>query len=396
MMSLVRKGKTYVARVLGCALLLPLLPVLSWSFAERWAEWFAGAVFVVLGAIAMSMTPLLAKGAADPNYTTLVIGTIFLVMGSGLLLPFNARAMALLGGTLLLFHIGLTIDFALAQNFPALFATFAAVVVATFGAQQLSEGRLSEYRARLTQAGLLAAKEEVVRTQETLIRARNDFVAMLTHDIKNPLAAILGYLEILREQDDFLEEGKREVMAHMQAAAQNALTLATNFLEVSRIEADRLHLKPKPTDIAGIFQRATGQYRFLADLRKIRVVVDVEKELPRISLDEAAFDRVLANLLNNALQHTPPGGEIRLGAARLGDRTVEIVVEDTGEGIPADALGDLFARYSPAARRVDSTGLGLYIVRVFTNAHGGTVTAENRADGSGARFRIHLSIGTKA
>ena len=370
--------------------------MLSWSFAERWAEWFAGAVFVVLGAIAMSMTPLLAKGAADPNYTTLVIGTIFLVMGSGLLLPFNARAMALLGGTLLLFHIGLTIDFALAQNFPALFATFAAVVVATFGAQQLSEGRLSEYRARLTQAGLLAAKEEVVRTQETLIRARNDFVAMLTHDIKNPLAAILGYLEILREQDDFLEEGKREVMAHMQAAAQNALTLATNFLEVSRIEADRLHLKPKPTDIAGIFQHATGQYGFLADLRKIRVVVDVEKELPRISLDEAAFDRVLANLLNNALQHTPPGGEIRLGAARLGDRTVEIVVEDTGEGIPADALGDLFARYSPAARRVDSTGLGLYIVRVFTNAHGGTVTAENRADGSGARFRIHLSIGTKA
>jgi signal transduction histidine kinase len=378
--------------LLGCVLLLPLLALLSRSFAERWAEWLAGAVFVVLTAITIALVPLFEKGVADQNYVIQVMGIVFVVMGAGLLLPFDGPAMAVLGVISLLLHVGFTVDFPLAQNFPSLFATFTAVLIATVGAQQLFDGRVSDYRARLAQTGLLAAKEEIVRAQEKLIHARADFVAMLTHDIKNPLAAVDGFLHVLRDEGDLGGEQKREIVGHMQAAVRTALTLATNFLDVSKIEADHLRLKRKPTEIAGILKHVTGHYGCLAELKNIRVVVDVESDLPRVSLDEAAFDRVLANLLTNAIQHTPKGGEIRLGARRLDDLTLEVVVEDTGEGVPEGALRDLFSRYSPAAHRVDSTGLGLYIVRVITEAHGGMVTAENRADAPGARFRVHLPI----
>ncbi|MGH7805370.1 MAG: hypothetical protein ACREQJ_13560, partial [Candidatus Binatia bacterium] len=146
-----RYPKAVALRLLGCALLLLLLRVLSRSFAERWAEWLAGAVVIVLGAITIAMAPLFAAGVADPNYAILVMGTVFLVMGSGLLLPFDGPTMALLGGILLLVHVAFTIDFAPGQNFPALFATFAVVAVTTIGVQQLFAGRLGEYRARLAQ-----------------------------------------------------------------------------------------------------------------------------------------------------------------------------------------------------------------------------------------------------
>jgi signal transduction histidine kinase len=109
---------------------------------------------------------------------------------------------------------------------------------------------------------------------------------------------------------------------------------------------------------------------------------------------ERWLDRVFANLLSNAIKHTPGGGTVRVVGRLARPDLVEVVVEDTGEGIPLGQETRIFERYTSAASRTDSTGLGLFIARTITLAHGGTISAENRQDCRGARFRVLLPTGS--
>jgi signal transduction histidine kinase len=370
-----RYPRAVVLRSIGACLLVPMLAATRLPNAKRWAAWIATGTFAILMASTASIMPLF-HGASDPQYAIQGTGMVLCILGAGLLLPFDWPEMLGLGLIALGCHVAFTLDFPLAQNFPVLVATVCSVVIATVGARELSRSRRADFEGR--------------RAKEELLRARSDFVAMLTHDIRNPLAVIDGFVQMLRERPDMPDEERDELLARVHGAVRNAITLAVNFLDTSRIEANRFILKTGAIDLHDMLARAVADQGPFATKKGVRLLHDSEPDLPVIDADAAALDRVFANLLSNAVKHTPAGGMVRIAGRRSGPEQVEIVVEDTGEGIPSGEEARIFERYTQATTRADSTGLGLFIARTITTAHGGTIFAENRRDGPGARFSVVL------
>jgi signal transduction histidine kinase len=369
-----RYPEAVAVRVAGLVLLLALLAVARTGNAVRWSEWIAGGALAVLTAITAAIMRLF-EGVADPNYVIQATGVVLCILGGGLLLPFDAPKMLTVGLVALALHVGFTFDFPLAQNFPVLISTLSAVAIATVGARELTRSRRAEFEGR--------------RAKEELVRARSDFVAMLTHDIKNPLSVIDGFVEMIREDGNMPSGMREELLSHVQTSVRTAITLTVNFLDASKIEADRFVLRTRMIDIGDVVRGVVSEQRPSAEHKGVRLSYDSEAELPPVDADAAALGRVLTNLVGNALKHTPAGGTVRV-AARLSADQVEIVVEDTGEGIPPGEESRIFERYTGAASRADSTGLGLFIARTLTAAHGGSIRAENRKNEAGARFVIAL------
>jgi signal transduction histidine kinase len=363
-----------LVRVTAAALLLLLLAATRARNAVRWSEWIGGGAFVILMASTAAIMPLF-DGPADPHYATQGTGIVLCILGAGILLPIDALRMLLLGLIATALHVGFTLDFAPAHNLPILGATVSSVVVATAGAREFTRSRLAEFAGR---------------------RAKENFVAMLTHDIKNPLAVIDGFVQMLREDSEMTPQARADLLAHVQRAVRNAITLAVDFLDASKIEADRFVLKTRMTDIGEVLQRAVSDQRPNAAQKGISLVNATTADLPAVNADGTALDRVFANLLGNAIKHTQGGGTVRVVAHLSALDELEILVEDTGEGIPPGEESHIFDRYTRAASRADSTGLGLFIARTITAGHGGTVSAENRQDCRGARFRVTLPVAVSA
>ncbi len=374
-----RYPEAVALRLTGIALLMPLLAATRARNAVRWSAWIGCGALTLLMAITASIMPLF-EGARDPQYAIQGTGMVLCILAAGLLLPLDVPKMLALGVIATAWQVLFTLDFPVAQNFPVLVATVSSVVIATVGARELAKSRLADFEGR--------------RAKEELVRARSDFVAMLTHDIRNPLAAIDGFVQMLREEWEMTVEQRDALLADVQRAVHNAVTLAMNFLDASKIEADRFVLKRRLTDITDLLRRAVADHRPYAAHRGLSLVLDSDSDLPAVDGDGAALDRVFANLLGNAIKHTPPGGTVRVAARPSGRDQIEIVVEDTGEGISPGQESRIFERYTGAASRSDSTGLGLFIAHTITGAHGGTIAAENRHDCRGARFRVVLPVAT--
>ena len=375
-------------RLLGCALLIPLFLVLSRSSAEEYAEWIAAIVVVVLSAVTIAMVPLFAGGVGDMNYVIQVMGIVFVVMGAGLLLPLDGATMALLGFVSLLLHVVFTMHFPIERNFPALFATLTAVVIATVGARQLFQGRIAEYEGRLAKDALIEAKEALLRAQASLIKGRADFVAMLTHDIKNPLGVIMGLTEILRDEPRDLS-ARSQVVDGIDSAAHAAMSLALNFLQADQIESGSLKICRAPASLNEIVDHAVRHQAARARLNDVGVRMDLDPSLPPLDLDKPLIDRVVANLLSNAIKFSPRGGLVRV-VTSFRDRTANLAIHDQGPGIATEDRAGLFQRYYRGSEsRADSTGLGLWIVKSITEAHGGAVSTDCSADG-GSVFRVSI------
>ena len=372
-----RYPKAVGLRIAGIALLLPLLVVTRMKSAVHWSEWIAGGGLAIVMATTASIMPLF-DGVDDPQYAIQGTGIVLCILGSGLLLPFDAPEMLLLGLFALACHVAFTFDFPLAQNFPVLVATLCAVVIATVGARELTRSRLAEFEGQ--------------RAREELLRARSDFVAMLTHDIRNPLAAIDGFVQMMRETPTMPTAEREELLASVQRSVRTAIALAVNFLEASKIEAAGVNLKRRTVDLAELLTGVLADHAVHADKTRVVLLNDSETGLPALEADGAALARVFANLVGNAIKHTPAGGTVRIAARRSATDRIEIIVEDTGEGIPSGQETRIFERYTHAASRTDSTGLGLFIARTLTTAHGGTIRAENRDDRTGARFSVVLPV----
>lgn len=231
--------------------------------------------------------------------------------------------------------------------------------------------------------------------QRAMERQRAEFIAMLTHDIKNPLAAILGYVDLL--QDEIAGRFSPEAEDFLQRLKDNALTiysLITNYLDFARVEAGSLVLRKTRESIGCIVRRVVEQYAAVARRRQLSLTVDVATDVPPISGDALALERVFSNLIRNALKFTPEKGQISVTARHLmeGERHYVVVeVRDTGPGIPPEVLPTLFERYrrAPAATKHEGTGLGLFIVKTLVEAHQGRVEVESTV-GVGTCMRVLL------
>jgi signal transduction histidine kinase/ActR/RegA family two-component response regulator len=233
------------------------------------------------------------------------------------------------------------------------------------------------------------------REAETANRLKDEFLATLSHELRSPLGAILGWAQILRAKSDpaTLEKG-------IQVVERNALVavkLVEDILDVSRIVSGKLSLKKGWTELNAVVQAAVEVVRPAADRNGIALEVRLSAEAGVVSADPDRLQQIVWNVLTNAVKFTPRGGRVELRSERL-EGQVEIRVSDTGKGIRADLLPFIWDRFrqgdSSVTRAHGGLGLGLPLVRYLAEAHGGTVSAESPGEGRGAVFTIRLPVGT--
>jgi signal transduction histidine kinase len=249
------------------------------------------------------------------------------------------------------------------------------------------DGLLSEVRAKLAEAekGLEDAQMEAQR--------KADMLAMITHDLKSPMTSILGYAELITTKDSIDADtlAMTEVIYHN---GNKALGLIEDFLTFSRIESGKMQLKAVPEDVCRIL--AEGYEDFSVTAKKKGITFRTSAcELPLTMIDKKHFQRVIANLLQNAFNYTGKGGSVTLTAedGKKLEGFITIAVSDTGPGISKEDQDKIFDKYYQVRKtsRTKGSGLGLAIVKAVTEAHGGRVELIS-APGKGSTFKLHLPV----
>lgn len=294
--------------------------------------------------------------------------------------------------------------------FGALAAGVAAVVVTLFisgrilrpvghltaAAEQMSQGDLS---ARVPvesddELGQLAiafnSMAGSIAEQEQL---RRNMVGDVAHELRTPLTNLRGYLEAVR---DGLISADTALVDSLYEETMLLTRLVADLHELAQAEAGQLNLVRAPAALPDVVEQAVQILRPQADAKGVALSVDLAPDLPEVDIDRERIGQVLRNLMNNALAHTPPGGEIGISARQDGG-FVNIAVRDTGEGISPDDLPHVFDRFYRAdrsrARQTGGYGLGLAIVKQLVLAHGGTITVESEA-GKGSTFTFTTPVAT--
>ena len=224
-------------------------------------------------------------------------------------------------------------------------------------------------------------------------RLRAALLTSISHDLRTPLASIIGTVSSLRSYADKYEPAERdELLATLQDEAERLNRFVGNLLDMTRLESGAIDLKLDLVDIAEIVGAALQRAGNV--LAHHRIEVEIAPDLPMVRLDSILFEQVLFNLLDNAAKYAPPGSRIDIRARRDGD-VVAMDVTDEGPGIPPgdlERIFDKFYRVQAQDRRRAGTGLGLAICRGFIEAQGGHIGARNRRDRSGAVLTIHIPV----
>lgn len=329
--------------------LTELLPRLSESSHLDWA-------IVVMDTVALSIAMILTQHASS-EFFVLYFVVVFL---SALTERIGLVAIAtLLIATAYLYTVaqfigmGSIIDQGYMMRVPFLFA------VALFFGYLVQSARARERAAQEAQARAL----------------RMELLSAVSHDLKNPLGVIESLASLMLEGDaGALNEQQTDLTERIHASSRQVITLSLNLIDAERIEAGRLVLNRKQANIAKVADNALVHARSASHLKGVALRCEVEPALPQVQVDVAQTERVISNLLGNAIKFTPAGGQVELGIYRRGGAVV-LSVSDTGPGIAAEELPHLFDKYhrEPCSKRIEGSGLGLFIVKAVVEAHGGRV-----------------------
>ncbi len=224
-------------------------------------------------------------------------------------------------------------------------------------------------------------------------RVKADFVAMLVHDLKSPLTVVRATLGLL-ESGGFSQEEQARFVATSQRNLDKMLTLINDTLEVYRTDTQDVALNRVEIDSERLVRESAEAAKIAAAAQEIDLEVSLEAGLPKIKGDYDKLERVFSNLFSNAIKFTPAGGKITISARRVlegGQLYLEVVIQDTGEGIPEDALPYLFEPYTQARSKHSKAGvgLGLAIVKRIITAHGGRIEVASKL-GEGSVFTLTL------
>jgi signal transduction histidine kinase len=258
-------------------------------------------------------------------------------------------------------------------------------------ARRFADERTARWRAERAEEEskrLLAERQELLRKAEAASRAKDEFLAILGHELRNPLAPIVTALDLMKARGGAPE---RE-LAVIERQTRHLVRLVDDLLDVSRIARGLVTLEKEPIELAEVVEKAIEMAEPLIEQRAQRLDVEVEPGLV-VYGDSTRLAQVVGNLLTNAAKYTPAGGSIDVRGAREGEDAV-VRVRDTGVGIePAmlPAVFDMFVQERQALDRArGGLGLGLTIVKSLVEAHGGTVSAHSEGPGKGSEFSIRL------
>jgi signal transduction histidine kinase len=234
----------------------------------------------------------------------------------------------------------------------------------------------------------LGEKTRLLQEERDRVAANADFLSMIVHDIKAPLTGVRLTIEAL--EDETLPAEIHHKLQGIIERSEGLLLHLHNVLDLSRFESGRLALRPEPVPPGFIIQRLLHHFGALAQHQGVNLAAPQTPNLPPIMVDEPSLDRVLANLLVNALAATPRGGTIQVQALLGPDHgEVELVVADTGCGLSLEEQEHLFEKYRLSRHKNNGSGLGLYICKTLVEANQGRIWVES-TPGHGAAF--HLSF----
>ncbi len=234
---------------------------------------------------------------------------------------------------------------------------------------------------------------ERIATAESASRAKDEFLATLSHEMRTPLNAVLGWTRILRSRKDVDPATLKRAIDVIDRNAAAQLTLVTDMLDIARISSGKVRLEMVPVDMAAVAAAAVDSVRPAGDAKSVAIVADCAAQLPLVSGDPDRLLQVAWNLLSNAVKFTDAGGRVSLSLSNE-STSVALTVTDTGQGIEPAFLPHVFERFKQAdassSRRHGGLGLGLALVRDLVELHGGTVTATSGGPAQGATFKVSL------
>jgi two-component system CheB/CheR fusion protein len=245
--------------------------------------------------------------------------------------------------------------------------------------------RLAAAEARL--------REQTVEAEAAAGRAKDRFIAILSHELRNPLNAMLGWSRMIRSQK-LAPAAMEQAVEVIERNAALQTRLIEDLLDVSRIVAGTLALDTRPLRVAPAVRSILTTMRPEAEAKGVQLEAALDEQAGAILGDPARFQQIVGNLLSNAIKFTPRGGRIDVRLARRGS-TVEISVVDTGDGIEPERLSGIFDSFGvvhSTTRSHGGLGLGLAIVRQLVELHGGKVKAESAGLGQGSRFTVTLPV----
>ncbi|WP_437505834.1 ATP-binding protein [Sorangium sp. So ce1099] len=264
-------------------------------------------------------------------------------------------------------------------------------------AQALERARLHEERAAIVERERRVALENarLYREAHEADRRKDEFIAMLSHELRNPLAPITTGLELLRMNTS--ERGERDdsqILATLERQVKTIVRLVDDLLDVSRITRGKIELKRERLDLGSVVEAALESVRPLLLQRRHELSVSVEPGL-FVDGDRVRLEQVIVNLLNNAIKYTNPGGRVSVTCAAAGGDAC-LRVTDTGVGIPAELLPRVFEPFMQARRTLDRSqgglGIGLTLVKRLAELHGGRVEALSAGAGEGTAIHVWLPL----
>ena len=239
------------------------------------------------------------------------------------------------------------------------------------------------------------ADSEAARSAaEAANRIKDEFLAVLSHELRSPLNPILGWSRLLQTRK-FDAAKTTEALATIERNAKLQAELIEDLLDVSRILQGKLSLNITPVALTSTIQAAMETVRLAAEAKSIQIYTKLKPQVGIVSGDASRLQQVVWNLLSNAIKFTPQGGQIDIRLECIGSQA-QITVSDTGKGIPVDFLPYVFDYFrqgdATTTRKFGGLGLGLAIVRHLVELHGGTVQADSAGEGQGATFTVRIPL----
>jgi PAS domain S-box-containing protein len=259
---------------------------------------------------------------------------------------------------------------------------------------------IEEFRRAQAEREQLLQQEQIAReAAENANRIKDEFLAVLSHELRSPLSPILGWVQLLRTGN--LEPARqREALATIERNAKLQAQLIEDLLDISRIMQGKLTLTATAVRLVVVIAAAVETVSLAAAAKKIHITLDLDPDVAPVSGDAARLQQVVWNLLTNAIKFTDPGGQVTValqpvaGADSSGQTLAQVSISDTGKGISPSFLPHVFESFRQAdgstTRKFGGLGLGLAIVRQIVELHGGTVTAASRGEQQGATFVVQL------
>ena len=242
----------------------------------------------------------------------------------------------------------------------------------------------------------------VERQLESVNKAKADFLASMSHELRTPLNAVIGFSQVLQDQDfGPLNEKQKEYVLDILESGKHLLNLINDILDLSKVEAGKMELQLSPVVVGDLLAGSLVMIKEKAMKHGITLKTDIPEELSHFEMlaDERKFKQILFNLLSNASKFTPDGGAITLSARRMAEgegEVIQVCVKDTGIGITPENQGKVFESFyqvsGSLASKTSGTGLGLPLARSFVKLHGGRMWVESEGEGKGSQFYFTLPV----